>query len=99
MDSSANIYRFYSHAGSMEKAIPCEVATRPLCNLQCGECGVVEAFAGEHPEFTHLQAMGFRVGELVTMLMPGCSCAVALGPMRLIVSRELLGSVYVTPLD
>ncbi len=43
--------------------------------------------------------MGFRVGDLVTMLMPGRSCALAVGQTRLMVSRELLECVQVSRLE
>jgi Fe2+ transport system protein FeoA len=70
-----------------------------LCCLNSGETAVVETFPSDRREFAPLQAMGFRVGELVTMLMPGHACAVAVGQTRLMVSRELLERVHVTRLD
>lgn len=74
-------------------------ATVSLCRLCRGQSAVVEAFDLSRPERCQLHEMGFRAGEMVTMLMPGNPCALAVGSTRLMVQRELLEGILVSTLD
>lgn len=70
-----------------------------LSSLRQGECAVVEGYHCPGVESCQLEAMGMRVGALVTMLMPGCPCAVAIEDTRLMVTQSLLDGVLVSPLE
>lgn len=70
-----------------------------LSSLRCGQSAVVEEFRVCNNEDCRLKELGFREGELVKMLMPGCSCAVVVGQTRMMVRRELLDSIHVVTLD
>lgn len=69
-----------------------------LSTLQRGQVAVIEHFDPNCSDQFRLEEMGLRVGELVTMLMPGCPCALAVGETRLMVRRDLLRCVLVSPL-
>ena len=69
-----------------------------LCSLSRGQCAVVEGLECDCADSCRLEEMGFRAGEMVTMLMPGCPSAVAVGETRLMVSSELLRGIRITPL-
>lgn len=81
------------------ETMTCPEPATALCRLCRGQSGVVEAFELSHPERCQLQEMGFHPGEMVTMLMPGNPCAIAVGSTRLMVQKELLEGILVNTLD
>jgi len=70
-----------------------------LCCLKNGQSAVVEGMDDQCPDHCRLREMGLCVGGLVTMLMTGSLCAVAVNETRLMVRREALSRVRVAPLD
>lgn len=70
-----------------------------LSSLRSGQTAVVEEFRVCNSEHCRLKELGFREGELVKMLMPGCSCAMVVGDTRLMVRKELLETIRVVALD
>ncbi|MGF1571841.1 MAG: ferrous iron transport protein A [Sumerlaeia bacterium] len=70
-----------------------------LSSLRGGQTAIVEEFQICSNDQCRLKELGFREGQLVKMLMPGCSCAVAVGNTRVMVRRELLDSIHVVTID
>ncbi len=71
-------------------------AIKPIHCLKPGDCAVIEEVRACEAECHRLASMGFGVGCLVRMLMPGSPCAVQVGDCRVMLRGEHLDAIHVS---